>query len=81
MTGLFISLILADDQRSIAVARNGVIIDIYRALVKELLFPWQLILAIPKVNAKEFYGLYFLFNTLIVDVGRDNFFHKHNEHK
>ena len=54
MTGLFISLILADDQGSIAVARNGVIIDIYRALVNELLFPWQLILAIPKVNAEEF---------------------------
>ena len=34
-------IILKDDQRSIAVLKNGVIIDIYRALAKELLFPWQ----------------------------------------
>ena len=39
------------------------------------------ILAIPKVNAEEFYGLYLLFNRLIVDVGKDNFFHKHNKDK
>lgn len=39
------------------------------------------ILAIPKVNAEEFYDLYLLFNRLIVDVGKDNFFHKHNKDK
>ena len=83
-------IIRTDDQRSIAVPRNGVIIDIYRTLPKELLFPWQS-WEFQKSMQKNFMAFIFCstgwlymwlrFAFFWLQLGRDIFFHKHDGHK